>query len=47
MQEVEAICDDVIIINKGKVVANDTLKTLKSRNQGKTLEDIFITLTNI
>ena len=47
MQEVEAICDDVIIINKGKVVANDTLETLKRSNQGKTLEDIFITLTNI
>lgn len=46
MQEVEAICDDVIIINKGKVVANDTLETLKSSNQGKTLEDIFIALTN-
>ncbi|RYF12675.1 MAG: ATP-binding cassette domain-containing protein, partial [Flavobacteriales bacterium] len=25
MQEVEAICDDIIIINKGKIVANDTL----------------------
>lgn len=46
MQEVEAICDDVIIINKGKVVANDTLGGLKGNNQGKTLEDIFIELTN-
>lgn len=29
MQEVEAICDRVIIINKGNIVANDTLANLK------------------
>lgn len=28
MQEVEAICDHVIIINKGEIVANDTLANL-------------------
>jgi ABC-2 type transport system ATP-binding protein len=28
MQEVEAICDQVIIINKGNIVANDTLANL-------------------
>lgn len=30
MQEVEAICDKVVIINKGKIVASDLLKNLKS-----------------
>ena len=29
MQEVEAICDRVIIINKGEIVANKTLKELR------------------
>ena len=29
MQEVEAVCDRVIIINKGKIVANDSLKNLQ------------------
>ena len=29
LQEVEAICDRVIIINKGKIVADDTLSTLQ------------------
>ena len=29
LQEVEAICDRVIIINKGKIVANDTLSNLQ------------------
>ena len=30
MQEVEAICDRVIIINKGQIVADDTAETLQS-----------------
>src|ERR1700761_415017 len=46
MQEVEAVCDQVIIINKGKIVADDTLEGLRSKNKGKSLEDIFINLTN-
>ena len=29
MQEVEAICDKVIIISKGQIVANDETKNLK------------------
>ena len=46
MQEVEAVCDHVIIINKGKIVADDTLEGLRTSNEGKTLEHIFISLTN-
>jgi ABC-2 type transport system ATP-binding protein len=46
MQEVEAVCNQVIIINKGKIVADDTLTGLRDKNQGKTLENIFISLTN-
>jgi ABC-2 type transport system ATP-binding protein len=30
MQEVEAICEKVVIINKGKIVASDLLSNLKS-----------------
>lgn len=30
MQEVEALCDKVVIINKGKIVADDHVSTLKS-----------------
>lgn len=44
MQEVEAICDRVIIINKGNLVADDTLENLKK--EGGTLEEIFRKLTN-
>jgi ABC-2 type transport system ATP-binding protein len=38
MQEVSAICDKVIIINKGTIVANDTLSNLQNAtNQQNTL----------
>jgi len=45
MQEVEAICDDIIIINKGKIVANDTLAGIKQNYSQHSLEEIFRTLT--
>ena len=35
MQEVEALCDRVIIINKGKIVADDKLNHLKKGDTGK------------
>ncbi|KQR70551.1 ATP-binding cassette domain-containing protein [Pedobacter sp. Leaf176] len=41
MQEVEAICDDIIIINKGKIVASDSLMGIKKANNDSPLEDIF------
>jgi ABC-2 type transport system ATP-binding protein len=44
LQEVEAICDRVIIINKGEIVADDTLSNLlQSGNQR--LENVFRSLT--
>ena len=46
MQEVEVLCEQVIIIDKGKIVADDTLADLKKNHQNKSLEDIFIELTN-
>lgn len=45
MQEVEALCDHVIIINKGSIVANDTLINLKTKGQSSSLEEIFKNLT--
>lgn len=35
MQEVEAICDKVIIINKGKIVAHDTTKNIQNQTTNK------------
>ncbi len=46
MQEIEAICSRVIIINRGKITADDQLSNLYQNNNNKSLEDIFIALTN-
>ncbi|MEZ4903109.1 MAG: ATP-binding cassette domain-containing protein [Spirosomataceae bacterium] len=43
MQEVEAICDRVVIIHRGQVVADRILTDLQS--EGKSLEEVFRTLT--
>ncbi|MEY3179076.1 MAG: gliding motility-associated transporter ATP-binding subunit GldA [Bacteroidota bacterium] len=57
LQEVEALCDRVIIINKGKIVANATLQELLDsplpetanivslQPQARSLEHVFRTLT--
>lgn len=40
LQEVESLCDRVIIINKGNIVADDSLKNLQSAN--KTLHIVLV-----
>ena len=40
MQEVQAICSRVIIINKGSIVADDTVEGLKSHQKGLTLVQV-------
>ena len=44
MQEVEAICHRTIVINKGVIVANDTVAGLK-KQYNKSLEEVFHELT--
>jgi ABC-2 type transport system ATP-binding protein len=46
MQEVEAICSHVVIINKGEIVVSDPLNALFERFNNKSLEEIFISSTN-
>jgi ABC-2 type transport system ATP-binding protein len=43
MQEVEAICDRVVVINHGNIVKNCPLSELKQ--SGKTMEEVFRELT--
>ena len=40
LQEVEAICDRVIIINKGNIVADDLLQNLQRKNSGTAFVNI-------
>lgn len=46
MQEAEAICNKAVIINKGRIVADETLPVLFEKHPGKTFEEIFISLTS-
>ncbi|HKG08784.1 MAG TPA: ATP-binding cassette domain-containing protein [Pedobacter sp.] len=45
MQEVEALCKDIVIINKGRIVANSGIDALKLAHQSASLDTIFKTLT--
>ena len=45
MQEVEAICTDVVLIHRGKIVVSDTLAGLKQTYNEPDLEKIFKKLT--
>lgn len=47
MEEVEIICDRVIIIDKGKVIASGTCEELKklTKIENATLNDVFLELT--
>jgi ABC-2 type transport system ATP-binding protein len=45
MQEVEALCDDIVIINKGRITANSDINELKLQHGSDSLDDIFRKLT--
>jgi sodium transport system ATP-binding protein len=42
MQEVAALCDDIVIVDKGRVVAAGTPEALRTRFGSATLEDAFV-----
>jgi ABC-2 type transport system ATP-binding protein len=46
MQEVEALCEKVVIINKGMIVADSSITDLKTKHRTNSLEEIFKNLTN-
>jgi ABC-2 type transport system ATP-binding protein len=45
LEEVEAICNRVIIISRGRVVADETPALLQARQPGARLDEIFRSLT--
>ena len=49
MEEVERLADRIVVMDHGKVIADDTLDGLQSRVAGAggtaTLESVFLTLT--
>ncbi|PRR81939.1 ATP-binding cassette domain-containing protein [Clostridium vincentii] len=44
MVEVEKLCDRVIIIHKGKLIENATVRELKEKYKNEDLEDVFVSL---
>jgi len=42
MQEVTALCDDLVIIAHGQLVAQGTPEALKASHPGRSLEEIFV-----
>jgi ABC-2 type transport system ATP-binding protein len=44
LEEVEQLCRQVAIINKGKIVTDESVKGLIERNGNRKLEDIFLEL---
>jgi len=45
LEVVESLCDRVVIIHKGKVAADGSVKELKTMNQRSSLEEVFSRLT--
>ncbi len=45
LQEVEALCERVIVINKGKLVADQSISHLKTEHGERSLEEVFKHLT--
>lgn len=44
MNEVEKLCDRIVIINKGKIVEEGTLEAIKEKYENHDVEDIFMKL---
>ena len=44
MEEADSICDSIVMINKGKVIANDSSKNLKKQTKTDNLRDTFFAL---
>lgn len=44
MRDAEKLCGKVVIIHRGKVIANDKVETLKTKNNAIDLEDVFMKL---
>ena len=42
MQEVAALCDDIVIVAHGRIVAHGTAEALRARFGNKSLEEIFV-----
>jgi len=47
MQEVSALCDSIIVISRGRVVASGTPDELREQTGHQSLEDAFVKLAGL
>jgi sodium transport system ATP-binding protein len=47
MQEVSALCDTIIVIARGKIVASGTPDDLRAQTGHQNLEDAFVALSGL
>lgn len=47
LEVAEKLCDQIIIVNKGKILYTGTLDALKAEHHDLSLEEIFLEVTNI
>lgn len=45
LEVAEKLCDRIIMINKGQIIYTGTLQTLKDQHEDKSLEEIFLGMT--
>jgi len=46
MYEVEAVCDRVLFLSRGRIVLEGDPKTLPEQHGAETLDDLFVTVAN-
>jgi ABC-2 type transport system ATP-binding protein len=46
LEMAEKICDQVAVINKGKIIASGKVKDIIGHDKDKNLEDVFLELTS-
>jgi sodium transport system ATP-binding protein len=47
MQEVSALCDRIVVIARGRIVASGTPDDLRQQTGQQSLEDAFVTLVGL
>ena len=47
MQEVSALCDTIVVMAHGRIVASGTPEALRAETGQQTLEDAFVALTGL
>lgn len=42
MRDIEEVCDRILFLHAGKIIASGNAEEIKSRFEGKDLDDVFV-----